>query len=140
MAKARLSHVIVAIGAAGTALAYVMVQETIVDYLVLLGVTIPPIGAIYIVEAMFVRRFRMDLDGLDGEPPFNFRAFCAWAGAIAVGYCSDRGLMGIVGIASIDSLIVACALYAAFQWRRVMKTNGRSRLAERHRTDAQPPG
>ena len=111
-----------------------------VPVLVLLGITIPPIGAIYIVEAMLVRRFRMDLDGLDGEPPFNYRAFGAWFGAIAVGHCSDRDLMGIVGIASIDSLIVACALYAAFQWRRGLKINRRSRLAERQRTDAQPPG
>ncbi len=129
MARARLSHIIIAIGVVGTALAYVMVQEAIVDYLVLLGITIPPIGAIYIVEAMFVRRFRMDLDDLGSERPFNFRAFGAWAAAIAVGYCSDRGLMGIVDIASIDSLIVACALYAAFQWRRRMKTDEGGRLA-----------
>ena len=128
LAKARLSHIIVAVGAAGTALAFVMVQEAIVDYLVLLGITIPPIGAIYIVEAMFVRRFRLDLEGLDDEPPFNFRAFGAWAGAIAVGYCSDRDLIGIVGIASIDSLIVACALYAALQWRRWMRINERGSL------------
>ena len=129
MARARLSHIIIAIGVVGTALAYVMVQEAIVDYLVLLGITIPPIGAIYIVEAMFVRRFSMELDDLDSEPSFNLRAFGAWAAAIAVGYCSDRGLMGIVGIASIDSLIVACALYAAFQWRRRMKTDEGGRLA-----------
>ena len=125
-----MSHIIIAIGVVGTALAYVMVQEAIVDYLVLLGITIPPIGAIYIVEAMFVRRFSMELDDLDSEPSFNLRAFGAWAAAIAVGYCSDRGLMGIVGIASIDSLIVACALYAAFQWRRRMKTNEGGRLVK----------
>ncbi|MCZ0943829.1 MAG: hypothetical protein OXJ53_12290 [Gammaproteobacteria bacterium] len=118
-----MSHIIIAIGVAGTALAYVMVQEAIVDYLVLLGITIPPIGAIYIVEAIFVRRFQMDLEELNGEPGFNIRAFGAWAGAIAVGYCSDQELMGIVGIASIDSLIVASALYAAFQWRHGTKVN-----------------
>ena len=123
MERARLSHIIIAIGVAGTALAYFMVQEAIVDYLVLLGITIPPIGAIYIVEAVLVRRFRMDLEELDGEPGFNIRAFGAWAGAIAVGYCSDQELMGIVGIASIDSLIVASALYAAFQWGQGTKVN-----------------
>lgn len=121
LAKARLSHIIVAIGAAGTALAYVMVQEAIVDYLVLLGITIPPIGAIYIVEAWFVRRFRMDLEALKDEPAFNLCAFAAWAGAIAVGYCSDRGLMGLVDIASIDSLIVACGLYTALRWGRAAR-------------------
>ncbi|MYH14590.1 MAG: hypothetical protein F4149_05390 [Gammaproteobacteria bacterium] len=126
MERARLSHIIIAIGVAGTALAYVMVQEAIVDYLVLLGITIPPIGAIYIVEAIFVRRFRMDLEELDGEPGFNIRAFGAWAGAIAVGYCSDQELMGIVGIASIDSLIVASALYTALQWRHWLSAAERS--------------
>ena len=140
MGRGRLSHIVVAIGVAGTLLAYVMVQEAIVDYLVLLGITIPPIGAVYIVEAIFVRRFRMDLDGLDGEPPFNVRALGAWLGGIAVGFCSDRDLMGIAGIASIDSLIVACALYAAFQWRRVLRINGASRPAKRPATDVQPPG
>ncbi|MYE87002.1 MAG: hypothetical protein F4X31_12280 [Gammaproteobacteria bacterium] len=126
MERARLSHIIIAIGVAGTALAYVMVQEAIVDYLVLLGITVPPIGAIYIVEAIFVRRFRMDLEELDGEPGFNIRAFGAWAGAIAVGYCSDQELMGIVGIASIDSLIVASALYTALQWRHWLSAAERS--------------
>ena len=120
LTRARLSHIIIVIGAVGTALAYVMVQEAIVDYLVLLGITIPPIGAIYIVEAVFVRRFGMDLEDLKNEPAFNIRAFGAWGAAIAVGYCSDRGLLGIVNIASIDSLIVACTLYAALQWRRGM--------------------
>lgn len=126
MERARLSHIIIAIGVAGTALAYVMVQEAIVDYLVLLGITIPPIGAIYIVEAILVRRFRMDLEELDGEPGFNIRAFGAWAGAIAGGYCSDQELMGIVGIASIDSLIVASALYTALQWRHWLSAAERS--------------
>ena len=130
LAKVRLSHIVVAIGVLGTALAYVMVQEAIVGYLVLLGITIPPIGAIYIVEAIVVRRFRMDLDALDGEPPCNFRAFGAWAVAIAVGYCSENGLLGIVGIASIDSLIVACALYAALQWRRWPKVAAGGPLAD----------
>ena len=127
LGRARLSHIVIAIGVLGTALAYVMVQEAIVDYLVLLGITIPPIGAIYIVEAMIVRRFEMDLDVLEREPPFNIRAFGAWGGAIAVGYYSDSGLMGIVGIASIDSLIVACVLYAGFQWRRWTGINKDSR-------------
>ena len=42
---------------------------------------------------------------------------------MAQGYCSGKELMGYVGVASIDSLIVASALYAAFQWGLGTKVN-----------------
>lgn len=56
-------------------------------------------------------------------PGFKIRAFGAWAGVMAQGYCSGKELMGNVGVASIDSLIVASALYAAFQWGHGTKVN-----------------
>ncbi len=127
----RLSIIIVAIGIVGTMLAFFMVQERIVNYLVLLGITIPPIGAIYSIEAMLVRRFKMDLDQLPAESHFNVRAFIAWGGAIVAGYLSGEGTFGILNIASLDSLLVASVLYATLQYSRIL--NGvREHAAKRH--------
>ncbi len=118
--KVRLSYIVLGIGVVGTMLAFFMVQERIVPYLVLLGITIPPIGAIYIIEATFVRRFHMDLRRLEAEPHFNLRAFTAWGAAIVVGYLSEEGIFGLFQIASIDSLFVASILYIALQYHRIL--------------------
>lgn len=112
----KLQHIIIAIGVIGTAIAFVPAQAYLIGYLVLLGVTIPPIGAIYIIDAFFVRRFKMSIDDLDQTPAVRPTAFIAWIGAALAGYLSNSTGYGITTIASLDSLIAASILYAALNW------------------------
>lgn len=116
--KARLRHIIYIIGVIGTALAFVPAQPYIISFLVLLGVTIPPIGAIYIIDAAVFRRFQMPLDAPAREPRVNIAALAAWALAAVFGYLSQVGVLGLTSIASIDSLIVSALAYGAFSAKR----------------------
>jgi len=116
--KIHLVHIIVSIGIIGTAIALVPAQTYLINFLVLLGVTIPPIGAIYIVEAMFVRRFSMNIGDLQNEGAVNYSAFMAWGLAALAGYLSESGIFGIVNISSIDSLIVSTLVYVVLNWAR----------------------
>lgn len=117
--RVRLPHIIVVIGIFGTALAFIPAQTYIVDYLVVLGVAIPPIGAIYIIDAMFIRRFSMQLESLDEEPSIRWTALIAWLFAAVAGYLTSETSFQLVGIAAIDSLIVASVLFSLLEVRRI---------------------
>ena len=114
-----LRHIIIAIGVAGTAIAFIPAQAYLVNYLVILGVAIPPIGAIYIIDAIFIRRFRMPLDLIAKEPAFKVSALVSWVAAAVAGYATETTAFRIIGIASLDSLIVASALFAGLERKRV---------------------
>ena len=88
------------------------------NFLVLLGVAIPPIGAVYIVETAFFRRFTMNIEALTQEPVIRWQAFAAWIGGGVVGYLSSKGIIGIFDIASIDSLVVSSLVYIALNFTR----------------------
>ena len=115
----KLRHIIIAIGVIGTAIAFVPAQAYLVNYLVLLGVTIPPIGAIYIIDAFFVRRFKMTIDSLNSVESYRWSAFVAWIGAAIAGYFSNETGIGVTSIASLDSLIVASVLYSALNFHDI---------------------
>ena len=117
--RGRLRHIVIAIGIVGTALAFIPAQSYIVDYLVVLGVTIPPIGAIYIIETMFIRKFFLPREIVGEEPPFRWTALISWAVAAIAGYATDATSFGIVNIASIDSLIVASVMFSVLELRRI---------------------
>ena len=110
--KIELKKIIIAAGIVGTAIAFVPAQSYLINFLVVLGVVIPPIGAIYLVEAVLVRRFNFDLDILATENRFDMAALGAWAAGSAFGFFSQNGAAAITAIASIDSLIVATGLYS----------------------------
>ncbi len=130
--KIGLDKIIVAVGIAGTAIAFVPAQDYLVGFLVLLGVAIPPIGAIYIVEAAYARRFVVDVKDLVADPKYNFRALFSWGLAIAAGYLSQTGTWGLTDIASIDSLIVSFASFFCLKYvQTVKRTSAQDRIPEK---------
>jgi cytosine permease len=113
--RVHLWQLTVAVGVIGTALAFLHVQDYLVNYLILLGIAIPPIGSIYIVDVLFVRRGHCDDSALEREPGVDIRAFIAWLMATAVGYFSSENIFTILGIASMDTILVASIVYGALK-------------------------
>lgn len=118
----RLAHTIIGIGIIGTIIAFVPAQAYLVDYLVLIGVAIPPIGAIYIIDTIFIRRFHMDIENLASENQFNFSAFTAWSLGGIAGWLTSEGVFSIVNIASLDSLIVASMFYIILNYQAIFRS------------------
>ncbi len=117
--RAPLSKIIIGAGILGTAIAFLPSQTYLISFLVLLGVTIPPIGAIYIIETILLRRFDMPIEGLRDEPPVKIEAFIAWGLAAGFGYMSSQGIAGIIGIGSLDSLLVSSLVYLALNYKQL---------------------
>ena len=109
-----LATIIAAFGVVGTALALTRVDEYLVAYLLLLGITIPPIASIYAVETLLFRS-RFDEAARQERPLVVFRAFIAWALAIAAGYMAHQGVFSLTKVAALDSILVAATLAAALR-------------------------
>ncbi len=109
--RARLWQLLLAIGVAGTALAFMYTDEYLIPFLVLLGVTVPPIASIYVLDVVLIRRGETGMNPADIEPGINVNAFIAWGAAILVGYLAETERFSISSIASLDSIITATVLY-----------------------------
>ncbi|TQV67249.1 cytosine permease [Exilibacterium tricleocarpae] len=98
-------------GVAGTVLALSGVMVHFVDFLLLLGITVPPIAGIYMVDFFVLRRGRYQLQALDGAPAFNIPAFIAWALAVAVAALSSKQVLVITTIPACDAIVCAALCY-----------------------------
>ena len=106
---ARLQAIVVVFGIAGTGLALTRVDEYLVDYLILLGITIPPISSIYAVETLLFRS-RFDEAARRQRPRVAWCAMIAWLAAVLAGYLAHIEALAITGVAALDSIAVAASL------------------------------
>ena len=104
-----LRVLIVGVGALGTLLALAGAGDYLIEYLVLLGITIPPISSIYLVDTLLFRK-RFDDVELSKRPRLALRALGTWIAAVSVGACSHFGLFTLTTVAALDSIVVAAAL------------------------------
>lgn len=104
-----LRVLIVGVGALGTLLALAGAGDYLIEYLVLLGITIPPISSIYLVDTLLFRT-RFDEVELSKRPRLALKALASWIAAVSVGACSHFGLFTLTTVAALDSIVVAAAL------------------------------
>lgn len=104
-----LRVLIVGVGALGTLLALAGAGDYLIEYLVLLGITIPPISSIYLVDTLLFRK-RFDEVELSKRPLLSLKALATWVAAVSVGACSHFGVFTLTSVAALDSIVVAGAL------------------------------
>lgn len=100
-----LKLITLACGVVGTAIAFVPIQSYLINFLVGLGIVIPPIGAIYCIDYLLRRRGDAPFERIDAEPAVRWPALAAWAGGALLGFLSYAGTLSLTGVASFDALI-----------------------------------
>ena len=105
------------LGIVGTALSVIGIINYFTDFLVLLGVAIPPVAGIMVIDYFVLRRSRKTLDEsrAKGQLPakvenWNPIAIVCWIAGFAVGEITSIMAIGIPGL---NSLILAGVLYWA---------------------------
>ncbi|WP_225749598.1 cytosine permease [Paraeggerthella sp. Marseille-Q4926] len=105
------------LGIVGTALSVIGIINYFTDFLVLLGVAIPPVAGIMVIDYFVLRRSRKTLDEsrAKGQLPakvenWNPIAIVCWIAGFAVGEITS--IMAI-GISGLNSLVLAGVLYWA---------------------------
>jgi len=107
----------IAIGVLGTALSAAGILDRFADFLIVLGVAMPPIAGIMVAEYFLVRRWRPALDSSrahgrlpDTEPGLVPTTLVIWVGAAVLGWWSEQEQFGIP---ALNSLVVAGIAYLA---------------------------
>lgn len=110
--KLNRGMVTLVIGVIGTALSVIGILDYFVDFLTFLGVLVPPIAGIMVVEYFILRTYRKELDETrkEGELPENVGklhpvTLVAWI----VGFVSANLIT--IGIPSINSLVISGVIY-----------------------------
>ena len=111
--KLSLKVIIASIGVIGTAIALVPAQGYLASFLITLGVLIPPIGAIYLLDGFVVRKFDYSADQLAAEPKINIGALVSWIAGTGFGLGAGSLGLYITGVPSIDTIIVTTLVYLA---------------------------
>ncbi|MEM9980595.1 MAG: cytosine permease, partial [Cyanobacteria bacterium P01_D01_bin.2] len=92
-------------------LAWGGIYEMLVNYLILLGTFIPPIGGVIMADYWFHRRGTFP--ALDTpQPAFNWAGIIAYVGASAIAYITNQLSWGIVPINGIISAMVIYVVLA----------------------------
>lgn len=111
--KFNRAHMTIVVGVIGTLMSVAGVINYFVNFLVLLGVAIPPVVGIFFIDYFILKRSRAALDEsrARGELPstcenWNALALLAWLCGFLVGQFIPN-----IGIPSINSLIVAGIVY-----------------------------
>lgn len=125
-----LSRITLSCGIIGTSLALTPAQEYFIPFLVTLGIAIPPVAAIYVIDVLLIRRGVCDPADLEREPAVDAGAFFAWGIAVAVGVAGAQELLSFSGVAALDTLLIASCLYLLCRigeistaWRRPAREN-----------------
>ncbi|WP_419881791.1 purine-cytosine permease family protein [Peribacillus sp. B-H-3] len=127
--KVNRAIVTLVIGVIGTVLSIMGILDRFVGFLVLLGIMIPPIAGIMVVDYFVLKTYRKALDEsrekgtLPAEPEkINPITLVAWAAGFGGGYFIS------VGIPSINSLLISGIVYyvgvlavKAFQGKKELK-------------------
>jgi cytosine permease len=121
--------VTVAFGALGTLLSAAGILDNFTDFLITLGIAIPPIAGIMVAEYFVVRRWRAELDAGRAEgrlpehaPTWVPATLVIWLAAFLIGKYVDWG------IASINTLVFAFVAYAVLGRLGLVRGVGRDRL------------
>ncbi|MFT3762240.1 MAG: cytosine permease [Pseudoxanthomonas sp.] len=104
---------VVAGGAIGAAFALAGIIDAFIPFLLFLGLIIPPIAAIYVIDGFFVFRRADPATTLREMPPVRWPALATWIGSVAVSLgASARGLT-LTTVPAVDATLLAAVIYLA---------------------------
>ena len=105
----------VAAGIVGTLVAIGGITDYFMPFLLALGIAIPPVAGIYLVDYFVVQGQDLYAERRAADvSPFNPAAFAAWLLATATGAVTASDWFALTRIPACDSLLVAGLLYFSF--------------------------
>jgi len=102
-------------GIVGTIVALVGISEFLIEFLIVMGLLVPPIAGVYLCDFFFFNRRDFSTESLARRPAFRVNAILVGTGAglfAAWMYFSGSSL---TSIASLDSLLISVAAYLVLE-------------------------
>lgn len=99
-------------GVLGTIFALMGILDAFIPFVLFLGLIIPPIAAIYVIDAFVTFRRADPAASLIGLPMVRWPAAAIWLGSILVAAVAAYKDLSITTVPALDATIVAAMLYA----------------------------
>jgi cytosine permease len=102
-------------GIVGTIAALAGIAENLIDFLVTLGLLVPPIAGVYLCDFFLLGRTDFSAERLEERPPIKINAVVVGIGSGILAtwmYYSD---LSLTTIAPLDSLVISIAAYLALE-------------------------
>ena len=111
----RYRSVTVVSGIVGTAAALIGIADNLIDFLVVLGLLVPPIAGVYLCNFFLLGRTDFSTARLDERPPIRVNAVVVGIGSGILAtwmYFSD---LSLTTIAPLDSLVISIVAYLVLE-------------------------
>jgi len=102
-------------GIVGTIAALVGIADHLIDFLIVLGLLVPPIAGVYLCDFFVLKRTDFSSARLENRPALKVNALIAGVGSGVLAtwmYYSD---LSLTSIASLDSLLISIVAYLALE-------------------------
>lgn len=107
--------VVVISGVVGTAAALVGIADNLIDFLVVLGLLVPPIAGVYLCDFFFLGRTDFSAERLESRPAIRVNAVIAGIGSGLLATWMYFSGYSLTSIAPLDSLVIALFAYLALE-------------------------
>ena len=111
----RYKMVVVVCGVVGTAAAMIGVAEYLIDFLVVLGLLVPPIAGVYLCDFFVLGRKDFSPAHLEHRPAVEINAMIAGVGSGVVATWMYYSGSSLTTIAPVDSLLIALVVYLGLE-------------------------
>jgi len=102
-------------GIIGTLVAVAGILDNLIDFLVFLGLVIPPVGGVY-ASRFFLKGSRVGRTREAEMKNFKIPAFLAWALAVVGVVILDRYSIDMTSVRALDSGVIAAAIYIGMEY------------------------
>lgn len=110
-------------GIVGTALALMGVIDVFIPFLIILGITIPPIAGIYITDYFISGKLNVGYLTGPAIKKIPIIPFAVWIFAIMVGGAAEHGYLALTTIPALDSFLTTCIFYPLLLWIYIKRVN-----------------
>jgi len=111
----RYRLVVVLCGIAGTVAAVVGIADRLIDFLVVLGLLVPPIAGVYLCDFFFLGRTDFSPERLEHRPAIKINAVIAGIGSGILATWMYFSGYSLTSIAPLDSLLIAVVVYLGLE-------------------------
>jgi len=101
-------------GAIGCIFALMGIIDSFIPFLVALGLIIPPIAAIYVIDGFIAFRHADTEESLRAMPAFRWPAIAIWLGSLAITLPAYAAGVTLTTVPALDATILAAGAYLAF--------------------------
>ena len=114
--------VVVVMGIVGTGAALIGISDNLIEFLVVMGLLVPPIAGVYLADFFYFKRRDFSPDYLDDRPAIRTNAVVVGLGIGVLSTWLFYTGRSLTSIGALDSLFLSIAAYIALQ-----RITGRSR-------------